>query len=94
MAMEVSRGFVWFLVMGARGSCCDAAVPQLCQVGGPVLGRMSSVREHSLAVAVGVEHCWCNRVEVFQHTLGCAASYSCEVTMVILFGGVWRRSVW
>ncbi len=71
---------------------------QLCQMGGPVLGRMSSVREHGLAIAVGVERFWCNRVEVFQHTLSahlapmlvavCVASYSCEGTKVVLFGGV------
>ena len=67
-------------------------------MGGPVPGRMSSVREHGLAVAVGVERFWCNRVEVFQHTLsahlaptlvaGRAASCSCEGTMAVLFGGV------
>ena len=42
---------------------------QLCQMGGPVLGRMSSVWEHGLAIAVGVERFWCNRVEVFCNAL-------------------------
>ena len=46
-----------------------AAVMQLCQMGGPVLGRMSSVWEHGLAIAVGVERFWCNRVEVFCNAL-------------------------
>ncbi len=73
-------------------------------MGGPVFGRMSSVRERSLAIAVGVDCFWCSHVEVFQHTLsahlapmlvaGCVASFSFGGTMVLLFGGVLHQSVW
>ena len=90
--------------MGAQGRCCDAAVTQLQQMGGPVLGRTSLVWGYGLVVDVGVERSWHSHVEVFQHTLsacwalvlvaGFAASCALRGTKGERLGGVLHQSVW
>ncbi len=81
------------------------AVMQLCQMGCPVPGCTSLVRERGLAIAVEVECFWCSHVEAFQHTLSAhwaptlvaGSTASCSFggsSMVVLFGGVLRQSAW
>ena len=45
-----------------------ADVTHLRQMGGPVLGRTSLVRERGLVVDVGVERSWRSRVAMFQQS--------------------------
>jgi gamma-glutamyl:cysteine ligase YbdK (ATP-grasp superfamily) len=81
-----------------------AAVAQLQQMGGSVLGRKSLVRGSGLVVDVRVECSWCSHVEVFQHTLstrwvpmllaGSAASCALGGTKGVLLDGVLLKIAW